>query len=54
MNCFLLPIGLCDEINSMMGQFWWGQKNVEKKDALVKLEAVVPSKKRMVVWGLEI
>jgi len=24
MNCFLLPAGFCDEINSMMGQFWWG------------------------------
>ena len=31
MNCFLLPMGLCDDINSMMGQFWWGQKNEEKK-----------------------
>ena len=31
MNCFLLPLGLCDDINSMMGQFWWGQKNEEKK-----------------------
>ena len=24
MNCFLLPAGFCDEVNSMMGQFWWG------------------------------
>ena len=24
MNCFLLPLGLCDDINSMMGKFWWG------------------------------
>ena len=24
MDFFLLPIGFCDEINSMMGQFWWG------------------------------
>ena len=24
MNCFLLPLGLCDDINSMMGRFWWG------------------------------
>ena len=31
MNCFLLPLGLCDDINSMMGQFWWGQKNEETK-----------------------
>ena len=31
MNCFLLLVGFCDEVNSMMGQFWWGQKNEEKK-----------------------
>ena len=31
MNCFLLLLGLYDEINSMMGQFWWGRKNEEKK-----------------------
>ncbi|XP_075655141.1 uncharacterized protein LOC142625348 [Castanea sativa] len=31
MNCFLLPMSFCDEINSMMGQFCWGQKNEEKK-----------------------
>ena len=24
-------MGLCDDINSMMGQFWWGQKNEGKK-----------------------
>lgn len=22
MNCFLLPMGFCEDINSMMGQFW--------------------------------
>ena len=31
MNCFLLPASFCDEVNSMTGQFWWGQKNEEKK-----------------------
>ena len=31
MNYFLLPIGFCEDINSMMGQFWWGQKEEEKK-----------------------
>lgn len=30
-NCFLLPFRLCDDINSMMGKFWWGQKNEETK-----------------------
>lgn len=31
MNCFPIPIGFCEDINSMMGQFWWGQKEEEKK-----------------------
>ena len=31
MNFFLLLARFCDEINSMIGQFWWGQKNEEKK-----------------------
>ncbi|XP_023898182.1 uncharacterized protein LOC112010074 [Quercus suber] len=30
-NCFLFPNGLCNELNSIMGQFWWGLKEVEKK-----------------------
>lgn len=31
MNCFPIPIGFCEDINSMMRQFWWGQKEEEKK-----------------------
>ena len=27
MSCFLLPKSLCDELNSMVSNFWWGQKN---------------------------
>ena len=27
MSCFLLPKSLCDELNSMVSNFWWRQKN---------------------------
>ncbi|KAL0003907.1 hypothetical protein SO802_011468 [Lithocarpus litseifolius] len=35
MNCFKLPDSLCSEINSMVGGFWWGQKDKERKIAWV-------------------
>ena len=31
MNYFMFPTGLCYELNSMMSQFWWRQKEEEKK-----------------------
>ena len=35
MSCFQLPKGLCDEIESMMRRFWWGQRGQESKVAWV-------------------
>ena len=29
MGCFLLPQGLCEDIEGTMRNFWWGQKNQE-------------------------
>ena len=26
MSCFQLPKGFCEELESMTGRFWWGQK----------------------------
>ena len=31
MNCFLLPQSLCEEIESMIRNFWWGQRQQETK-----------------------
>ena len=31
MSCFKLPKALCDELTSMVSQFWWGQKREERK-----------------------
>ena len=31
MDCFKLPLGLCDEIESMIRKFWWGQRGDRRK-----------------------
>ena len=31
MSCFRIPDGICDSINSMTSNFWWGQKTNERK-----------------------
>ncbi|XP_057986580.1 uncharacterized protein LOC131171138 [Hevea brasiliensis] len=35
MSCFKLPVILCNEINSLMANFWWGQHKEEAKLHLV-------------------
>lgn len=35
MSCFQLPKTLCQDLESMMRNFWWGQKDSENKIALV-------------------
>ena len=35
MSCFKLPNSLCHELNSMVGQFWWRQKEKERKMAWI-------------------
>ena len=33
MGYFLLPKGLCEDLEGMMRNFWWGQRNQETKMA---------------------
>ena len=33
MSCFMLLNALCHDLNSMVSQFWWGQKDKEQKMA---------------------
>ena len=35
MSCFQLPQGLCEDLESIMRSFWWGQKHQEAKMAWV-------------------
>ena len=44
MSCFKLPDSLCKELNSMMGNFWWGQKDKERKMAWVTWEKLCTPK----------
>ena len=38
MSCFKILDTLCKELNSLMGNFWWGQKDRERKMTWVSWE----------------
>ncbi|XP_030929385.1 uncharacterized protein LOC115955407 [Quercus lobata] len=44
MSCFLLPKGLCDDIEGMMRRFWWGQRGQESRIAWVSWKRLCKSK----------
>ena len=44
MSCFKLSKSLCKEMNSMMSNFWWGQKEKERKMAWISWEKLFTSK----------
>ena len=46
MSCFKLPDSLCKELNSMMGNFWWGKKDKERKMAWVTWEKLCTPKEK--------
>ena len=36
MSCFKLPVGLCNELESLVRKFWWGQRGDRRKIHWVK------------------
>ena len=44
MSVFKLPDSLCQELNPMMGNFWWGQKGRERRMAWVSWEKLCKPK----------
>ena len=44
MSCFKLLDNLCDNLTSMIRQFWWGQRKNEKKLAWVSWERLCQPK----------
>lgn len=46
MNYFKLPKTICDEINGVLSNFWWGTKNGKRKMAWVSWKRMALSKKQ--------
>ena len=44
MNCFKIPDSLCSELNSLVCNFWWGQRDKEKKLAWIAWEKMCKPK----------
>ena len=44
MNCFKLPASLCNELNSLIRNFWWGQREKERKLAWIAWEKMCTPK----------
>ena len=52
MSYFKIPDSLCDDLTSMIRNFWWGQKGDERKWlGLVGINCVNP--RPMEVWGFD-
>ena len=44
MSCFKLPLGLCNELESLIRKFWWGQRGDRQKIHWVKWETLIQPK----------
>jgi hypothetical protein len=40
MSCFKLPRGLCEHINSLVRNFWWGNREGKRKTCWVAWEEI--------------
>ncbi|XP_024004906.1 uncharacterized protein LOC112082048 [Eutrema salsugineum] len=45
MNCFLIPKTTCDDINSLLSEFWWGTDNGKRKTSWVAWKRISLPKK---------
>ena len=40
MSCFKLPLGLCNDIESLIRKFWWGQRGERRKIHWMKWDSL--------------
>jgi hypothetical protein len=50
MGVFKLPLALCDELNSMVRNYWWGSKEGQRKTHWKSWEALTHPKKSRRSW----
>ena len=53
MPCFRLPRGVCDDVTSLIRQFWWGSKRGKRKATWVAWDVMIRPK-YLGVWDSEI
>ena len=53
MSLFKLPNAICDKINSLLSNYWWGQTKVEKKIYWINWKNCVKIRRRE-TWDSEI
>uniref|UniRef100_A0A5B7BWS0 Reverse transcriptase zinc-binding domain-containing protein n=1 Tax=Davidia involucrata TaxID=16924 RepID=A0A5B7BWS0_DAVIN len=55
MSCFKIPIAICDAINKMVSNFWWGQRDAERQLHWLSWENLCKSKDEGGVgfWDME-
>lgn len=44
MSVFKLPLGLCDDLTSMMRGFWWGAENGKRRTAWIAWDEMIQKK----------